>query len=1034
SLRSHYNTFIRRSLGLRIRSDLVKKRRCGKWTWVAWHTYEPLPRIDSRTQSGQIHRTDLKSAYHQVPLHPRDKPFTAFEAAGGLYQFTRVPFGVTNGIAYFQRTIDLFIKDEHLEGAFAYVDDITVCGSTQADHDRNLENFLKTAQRWNFTLNKDKCTFSTRKLRILGPCGTLLYRKIRNHCSERWAYSHTTPSGCLIILLRRNVGNIAPSIRNTDSYNHFRTLSNPLCLICEKTFANEVMKPSKLIKHLNRMHGDKAGKDLSYFQSLRDNFKNRKRLPTILSSASSQSSDRLRASYNLSLMIAKSGKPHTISEQLLLPAVSEVLRTMLHMPATNIIKKIPLSNNTEQRRIGEMGANIESTLWEFLKTAQFSLQLDESVLPQNEALLLAYVQFIKGEKLEQELLFAREMIADTKGECVFYTVQGFFQEKGIPLTNIMSVAPDGALSMVGCHRGFISYLKRSVPNVLAVHCVIRRQHLVAKRLSARLYLSLQYVILAINKIKKNPLKGRLFSQLCDENDEEFNRLLLHTEFFESEDVKLGNNLKKRRGDIAYLSDLYFKFNEMNLQLQGDDLNLIKTKNVISAFVSKLLLFKQNLARGGFYQFPNLCGLKKTDSILDDDVHVYCDHLNMLHKEMHERYEDILTVTIPPWILDPYSNANEIETFLQEELIELQANEELKPRFKSGYSHFWLQYQIAALYPELWKVVKKFLVPFPSSYLVWLNVGSLPQQISWLRKETGSTSSVRPLVQTTAFSLSAEVESAFPLLKRGTEKSSVRAVDESLPFEVETDASEVALAAVLNQLGRPAAQPSADAPYSCVKDERRCRKKKPKQSLKQCDTGNTDRKTFHDKNGPQFDFDIIYRPREDNVPPDVSSRIACGLVAYGRSHLKLLHEGLCHLGVTRLQHFVRPKNLPYLLDEIRQVTSGCRVCAECKPSFYSREKAPLTKATQPFERLNLDFKGPLPGDSASRFLLCVIPFAFPCPDTSSASVTKALTELFCLFSVPAYIHSDRGTAFMRSELRDFLLKQRHSLQQNHSLQP
>ncbi|KFD47058.1 hypothetical protein M513_12046 [Trichuris suis] len=269
-----------------------------------------------------------------------------------------------------------------------------------------------------------------------------------------------------------------------------------------------------------------------------------------------------------------------------------------------------------------MGANIESTLWEFLKTAQFSLQLDESVLPQNEALLLAYVQFIKGEKLEQELLFAREMIADTKGECVFYTVQGFFQEKGIPLTNIMSVAPDGALSM----------------------------------------------------------------------------------FFESEDVKLGNNLKKRRGDIAYLSDLYFKFNEMNLQLQGDDLNLIKTKNVISAFVSKLLLFKQNLARGEFYQFPNLCGLKKTDSIPDDDVHVYCDNLNMLHKEMHERYEDILTVTIPPWILDPYSNANEIETFLQEELIELQANEELKPRFKSGYSHFWLQYQIAALYPELWKGV------------------------------------------------------------------------------------------------------------------------------------------------------------------------------------------------------------------------------------------------------------------------------------------------------------------------------------------
>ncbi|KFD62568.1 LOW QUALITY PROTEIN: hypothetical protein M514_25304 [Trichuris suis] len=132
----------------------------------------PLPRIDSLAHSLAKYRffssIDLKSAYHQVPLHPQDKPFTAFEAAGGLYQFTRVPFGVTNGVACFQRIIDLFIKDEHLEGTFAYLDDITVCGSTQAEHDKNLENFLKAAQRWNFTLNKDKCTFSTRKLRILG--------------------------------------------------------------------------------------------------------------------------------------------------------------------------------------------------------------------------------------------------------------------------------------------------------------------------------------------------------------------------------------------------------------------------------------------------------------------------------------------------------------------------------------------------------------------------------------------------------------------------------------------------------------------------------------------------------------------------------------------------------------------------------------------------------------------------------------------------------------------------------------------------
>ena len=41
---------------------------------------------------------DLKSVYHQVPLHGEDKKFTAFEANGCLYQFRRMLFGVTNGL------------------------------------------------------------------------------------------------------------------------------------------------------------------------------------------------------------------------------------------------------------------------------------------------------------------------------------------------------------------------------------------------------------------------------------------------------------------------------------------------------------------------------------------------------------------------------------------------------------------------------------------------------------------------------------------------------------------------------------------------------------------------------------------------------------------------------------------------------------------------------------------------------------------------------------------------------------------------
>jgi len=51
--------------------------------------------------------------------------------------------------------------------------------------------------------------------------------------------------------------------------------------------------------------------------------------------------------------------------------------------------------------------------------------------------------------------------------------------------------------------------------------------------------------------------------------------------------------------------MFKKFNKTNLQLQGDDLNVIKTKNIISAFVTKFLIYKRNIGQKEFIQFPNL---------------------------------------------------------------------------------------------------------------------------------------------------------------------------------------------------------------------------------------------------------------------------------------------------------------------------------------------------------------------------------------------------------------------------------------------
>lgn len=85
----------------------------------------------------------------------------------------------------------------------------------------------------------------------------------------------------------------------------------------------------------------------------------------------------------------------------------------------------------------------------------------------------------------------------------------------ISLENITAVATDGAPAMVGRYRGFAALLKQNVPDVLTIHCILHRSHLVAKKLSGELHDALTVCVKAINKIKAHPLNSRLFAKLCE---------------------------------------------------------------------------------------------------------------------------------------------------------------------------------------------------------------------------------------------------------------------------------------------------------------------------------------------------------------------------------------------------------------------------------------------------------------------------------------------------------------------------------------
>ena len=85
------------------------------------------------------------------------------------------------------------------------------------------------------------------------------------------------------------------------------------------------------------------------------------------------------------------GKPHTIAERLVKPAILICVKEMLGEEAANIFQKIPLSNDTVKRRQDEMAENLEEQLVEKLRHTKFSLQIDETTII-NSALLLTYVR------------------------------------------------------------------------------------------------------------------------------------------------------------------------------------------------------------------------------------------------------------------------------------------------------------------------------------------------------------------------------------------------------------------------------------------------------------------------------------------------------------------------------------------------------------------------------------------------------------------------------------------------------------------
>jgi hypothetical protein len=111
---------------------------------------------------------DCLKGYHQIEVEEQDRWKTAFVTHRGLYQFKRLPFGLKNAPALYQRFMDHVLGSLRWTAALVYIDDVIVYSDTWTEHLGHLRQLLAAAAQCNLTFSLPKCRFGFTELTMLG--------------------------------------------------------------------------------------------------------------------------------------------------------------------------------------------------------------------------------------------------------------------------------------------------------------------------------------------------------------------------------------------------------------------------------------------------------------------------------------------------------------------------------------------------------------------------------------------------------------------------------------------------------------------------------------------------------------------------------------------------------------------------------------------------------------------------------------------------------------------------------------------------
>ncbi|KAF8792078.1 Transposon Ty3-I Gag-Pol polyprotein like [Argiope bruennichi] len=103
----------------------------------------PLPVMDTLLHDARstafMSILDLKTGYHQIEVNPAERDKTGFVCPFGTFRYKRMPFGLRNAPATFQRLMDRFRNGFPAGNILVYLDDIFVLSETFGQHIQDLK-------------------------------------------------------------------------------------------------------------------------------------------------------------------------------------------------------------------------------------------------------------------------------------------------------------------------------------------------------------------------------------------------------------------------------------------------------------------------------------------------------------------------------------------------------------------------------------------------------------------------------------------------------------------------------------------------------------------------------------------------------------------------------------------------------------------------------------------------------------------------------------------------------------------------------